>query len=74
MPHLWSGGYDITSNIHLQKAHKGKIDIKKEDYRNGNKIELSPMLRNAKTVQALYEFFKPQVFSRVMTSGHPVQP
>ena len=40
----------------------------------GIRFELGPMLRNAKTLQALYDFFRPQVSSRVMTSGHSVQP
>ena len=40
----------------------------------GIRFELGPMLRNAKTLQALYDFFRPQVSSRVMTSGLPVRP
>ena len=51
-----------------------RLTLRKKINALGIRFELGPMLRNAKTLQALYEFFKPQVLSRVMTSGHPVQP
>ena len=65
----------ITHRIFICRRHiKTRLTLRKKIIAMGIRFELGPMLRNAKTLQALYEFFKPQVLSRVMTSGHPVQP
>ena len=51
-----------------------RLTVRKKINALGIRIELGPMLRNVKSLQALYEFFIPQVFSCVMPSGHLVQP
>ena len=50
-----------------------RLTLRKRINALGIRFELGPMLRNAKALQALYGFFRPQVSSRVMTSGHSVQ-
>ena len=65
----------ISHRIFICRRHiKARLTLRKKIIAMGIRFELSPMLRNAKTLQALYEFFRPQVSSRVMTSGLPVQP
>ena len=65
----------ISHRIFICRRHiTSRSTLRKKINALGVRFELGPMLRNAKTLQALYEFFRPQVFSSVMTSGHPVQP
>lgn len=40
----------------------------------GIRFEFGPMSHNAKILQALYKFFRPQVLSRVMSFGYSMQP
>ena len=65
----------ISHRIFICRRHiKARLTLRKKVVSMGIRFELGPMLRNAKTLQALYEFFRPQVSSRVMTSGLPVRP
>ena len=64
----------ISHRIFICRRHiKARLTLRKKVVSMGIRFELGPMLRNAKTLQALYDFFRPQVSSRVMTSGIPVQ-
>ena len=68
--------YDtISHRIFFCRRHvMARLTLRKKINVLGIRFELGPMLLNTKTLQALYDFFKPQVSSRVMTSGLPVQP